>query len=450
MDQRRYIFLAVLISSFMCPFLSISVNVAIPAMAAEFGSDATSLSWAVTSFLLGSASVLLPCGRLSDILGRKRVFRTGVAAVAITSFLSGLAPSVELLVACRFLQGLSISMIFVTGMAMLVSANNPKERGRVIGYSIAATYSGLSLGPFLGGLITHYASWRLIFYLSTAILALSWWLCSKITGEWYGNREYGLDYKGSMLYFLSALSIMYGLSVYVSKPIAPILIGGGIAAGMLFMIENRRSAAPLLDFTLFRNVIFAMSNAAAFLHYSATFAISFLMSLYLQVIRGLDEVTAGTILLLQPVMMAALSPAAGRLSDNVEPRIVASTGMAITAIGIFSLSQCSRETDLYMIGAILLFIGIGFAFFSAPNSSAIMGSVSPKEFGIASSIMSMMRIFGQSMSMVLVTLLLSAYVLPASDAGYAASMETGIRKTFTIFSVICTIGVGISLMRGKR
>lgn len=450
MNQKKYIFLAVLISSFMCPFLSISINVAIPTMAAEFGSNATELGWAVTSFLLGSASVLLPCGRLSDILGRKKLFRMGVAAVAASSLLCGLSQNAEMLIASRFLQGLSIAMIFVTGMAMLVSANDPKERGRVIGYSIAATYSGLSLGPFLGGLITHYASWRLIFFISTAVLALSWWLCSKIEGEWHGNQKGGLDYRGSILYFISSLSIMYGLSVCVSEPIAPALIGTGIVAGVLFLLENRRSKAPLLDFSLFRNVIFAMSNAAAFLHYSATFAISFLMSLYLQVIRGFDEVTAGTILLLQPIMMASLSPTAGKLSDKFEPRLVASTGMGMTALGLFALSRCDIGTDLRIVGSILLFIGIGFTFFSAPNSSAIMGSVPPKEFGIASSIMSMMRIFGQSMSMVLVTLLISAYVLPAYETGYVESLESGIQKIFTIFSLICALGTGVSLMRGKR
>ncbi|MBR6268129.1 MAG: MFS transporter, partial [Selenomonadaceae bacterium] len=332
-------------------------------------------------------------------------------------------------------------MIFVTGMAMLVSANDSKERGRVIGFSIAATYSGLSLGPFLGGLITHYASWRLIFFISTAVLALSWWLCSKIEGEWHGNKKGGLDYRGSILYFISSLSIMYGLSVFVSEPLAPALIGAGIGAGSLFLLENRRSKAPLLDFSLFRNVIFAMSNAAAFLHYSATFAISFLMSLYLQVIRGFDEVTAGTILLLQPIMMASLSPTAGKLSDKFEPRLVASMGMGMTALGLFALSRCDIDTDLRIVGAILLFIGTGFAFFSAPNSSAIMGSVPPKEFGIASSIMSMMRIFGQSMSMVLVTLLISAYVLPAYETGYVESLAAGIQKIFTLFSLICAIGV---------
>ena len=450
MEQRKYIFSAVLISSFMCPFLSVAINVSIPAMAAEFQKSAIELSWAVTAFLMGSASVLLPCGRLADIIGRKKMFQTGTAAVGFVSLVCGLAANESMLIAARFAQGLSIAMIFVTGMAMLVSSHHPKERGRVIGCSVAATYSGLSLGPFLGGFITHYASWRLIFFLSAAVLTVSWQLSRRITAEWRGAPDGRFNYVGSLLYFVASLAFMYGLSVYATSPKAPLLIIGGIWMGMAFLLEEYRSESPLLDFSLFRNVIFAMSNVAALLHYSATFAISFLMSLHLQVLRNLDEITAGSILLLQPMMMAMLSPMAGRLSDKIEPRIVASIGMTMTALGIFALACLSVETPLYLVCITLLFIGMGFALFSSPNASAIMGAVSPQKFGLASSVMSMMRIFGQSMSMVLVTLLMSASVMPAVDPSYFRSLETGIQNIFSLFSIICVVGVFVSLLRGNR
>ncbi len=450
MNERRYILPAVLISSFMCPFLSVAINVSIPTMAAEFQTSTTDLSWVITALLMGAASVLLPCGRLADILGLKKMFQAGTAAVGLASFVCGLAPNESMLIAARFVQGLSLSMIFVTGMAMLVSSHNPKERGRVIGCSVAATYSGLSLGPFLGGLITHYASWRLIFFFSAAVLAVSWYLSRNITVEWRGAPGERFNPVGSLLYFAASLAFMYGLSTYVTNPDAPLLIAGGVWIAAVFLLEERRSAAPLLEFSLFRNVIFAMSNLAALLHYSATFAIGFLMSLHLQVLRGLDEITAGSILLLQPVMMAVLSPVAGRLSDKLEPRIVASTGMAMTALGIFALSRLSAGTPLYAVCAVLLFIGMGFAFFSSPNTNAIMGAVSSREFGLASSVLSMMRIFGQSMSMVLVTLLLSATVAPNTDPSYLSSLETGIRDIFLLFSGVCGAGVFVSLLRGNR
>ncbi len=450
MKQKHCIFASVLLSSFITPFLASSINVAVPAMATEFLVEPTQLSWVVTAFLLGAACALLPFGRASDILGRKKLFRIGTLFVLLTTLGAGLAPNASLLILLRFLQGISIALIFSTSMAMLVSSHAPSERGKVIGYSTAAVYIGLSLGPFLGGIITLYLGWRMIFFLTASILFGSWYMAGKIEGEWYGERGASMDYGGSVLYFLGTLSVLGGLSILGTTPFAPWLLGGGFLLSILFLWKQMQEKSPLLDIRLFRNVVFAMSNLASFLHYSSTFSISFLLSLYLQIIRGLDAVTAGSILLLQPIMMALLSPLAGSLSDKFQPRIVASAGMGLTAMGIFALSLLREDTPFSMVGAVLLLVGTGFAFFSSPNSNAIMSSVEPRQFGIASSVMSLMRILGQAMSMVLVTLLMKNYVLPELDPHYAESLSRGIRDTFHIFVLACCVGTFISMMRGKQ
>ncbi len=450
MNQERRILSAVCVSSFITPFLASSINVAVPAMASEFSVEASQLSWVVTAFLLGSSCMLIPFGRMADILGRKQLFRIGLICVFLTTLGAGFAPGKDILIFLRFLQGVSIAMIFSTGVALLVAAFPSSQRGRVMGYSTAAVYMGLSLGPFLGGAIIHYFGWRMIFFLTAVILLISWKAARGIEGEWYGSRGAVMDYGSSMLYTPGVLSLLMGLSSYGSDWYAPWLLGLGTLLLLLFFLRQHRVSSPLLDISLFRNVIFAMSNLTAFLHYSATFSVSFLLSLYLQVVRGLDEITAGSILLLQPVMMAILSPAAGGLSDKIQPRIIASIGMGITAGGIFSLSLLQGDTSFYMVGGTLLLIGTGFAFFSSPNGNAIMSSVEPKQLGIASSVMAFMRIFGQAMSMTMVTLLLRQYVLQDAGIGYRDSLLQGIQSIFQVFGFICCAGVGISLMRGKQ
>ena len=227
-------------------------------------------------------------------------------------------------------------------------------------------------------------------------------------------------------------------------------MAGGCLLFALFLLEQRFAGSPLLDLAFFRNVTFSMSNLAALLHYSSTFAISFLLSLYLQLVRGLDEMSAGLVLLLQPVVMALFSPSAGKISDRFQARLVASFGMAMTSLWIFLLSSLEKDTPFSLVGGALLVVGIGFAFFSSPNSNAIMGSVRSDQLGVASSFMAIMRIFGQAISMAVVTLLLQGYVVSGGGMeDYLASLLQGIHGILRLFAGICCVGVAVSLMRGK-
>ena len=450
MTQSKWIFLAVLITSFIGPFMGSSINIAIPSMAKEFQLPVEQLSWVVTAYLLGSASALLPFGKLADIIGRKRLYRIGIVAIIITTIGSGLAPSMDILVLFRLLQGVSLAMIFSTGMAILVSSHKPEERGKVIGYSSAAVYIGLSLGPVIGGMITQYFGWRLIFFLTAAGLVLSFAAVSKVSDEWYGDRQEKLDYVGSFLYCAASSMVLYGLSAYAEHPMVKYIFFGGVVLFGIFLLEQSRVSNPLLEMGLFHNTIFTMSNLAAMIHYSSTFALGFLLSLYLQLIRGFDASTAGLFLLLQPSMMALFSPKAGALSDRLQPRFVATSGMAMTAIGLAAFSFLTAVSPIWQIAVNLLFIGIGFAFFSSPNSNAIMGAVEPRQYGVAASVLSVMRLGGQAISMAIVTVLLSVYTVDAMSPEYLSSLLAAFHKTFEVLAVSCVLGVAASLARGKR
>ncbi len=243
---------------------------------------------------------------------------------------------------------------------------------------------------------------------------------------------------------------IYGFSKLPEKP-GWMLMTGGAAAGLLFYYAEKKTDTPVFDFRLFiRNRVFALSSVAALLHYAATAATGFFMSLYLQLVHHLDSRAAGLIMISQPLAMMILSPLAGRLSDKINPGIVASSGMALTASGIFSLCFISLGTPVAIIVLLLSIMGTGFAFFSSPNSNAVMSSVGKKHFGIASGVVGTMRVIGQSLSMGLAMMILTLYTgkQTVSEVHPDAFLK-GMRTAFFIFSLLCILGIIASLARNN-
>lgn len=451
LDDRRAAFAACTAASFLTPLMASSVNLALPAISREFSMDALSLSWVATSFLLAAAMFLVPFGRLADIYGRKRVFIYGMILFTLFSFLCGFASSGSMLIALRALQGLGAAMIFATSMAILTSAYPAAERGRVLGVNVAAVYSGLSIGPFVGGMLTQYFGWRSIFYVNALIgLLVCILVVWKLRSEWAESRGEPFDIPGSIIYTVSLTFLMIGFSRLPGMTGAwSILAGVGGLFG--FAAWERKTSKPLLDISLFaKNVVFAFSNLAALINYSATSAVTFLISLFLQYIKGLDPQHAGFILVAQPLMMAIVSPLAGRLSDSVEPRIVASIGMGIICVMLALLAFIGSGTSLVLLTVYLLLLGFGFALFSSPNTNAVMSSVERRWYGVASATLGTMRLTGQMLSMGIVMLMFAVTmgntrITPEYYGAFLQSMQ----MAFIIFSVLCVIGIFASLARGR-
>ena len=335
--DKRVVLLVAATASFLTPFMATSINIALPSIGREFSINAVALGWVTTAYLLAAAMFLVPLGRLADIRGRRKVFLAGMVGYTVVSFLCTLSTSEAMLIALRALQGFTDAMMFGTSTAIVTSVYPPERRGRALGIIVASVYSGSALGPFIGGFLTQAAGWRSIFWLTTLlgalVVALTLW---KMRGEWAEARGQRMDVIGSVLYGLGLLGIMYGFRLLPSvNGVVPLAAGAAVLAA--FVVRENRTDSPVLDMSLFRrNVVFALSNLAALINYAATYALSFLLSLYLQYIKGLGPRSAGLVMLAQPVMMALFSPLAGRLSDRVEPRIVASAGMAMSAAGLFS------------------------------------------------------------------------------------------------------------------
>lgn len=449
-QAARRLFGAVLITSFIGPFGTSGMNVAVPAIGREFGAAANEVSWLLFGFLLGSVMFILPTGRVADIFGRRKIYYIGQWLFSLSFLAGAFASSIGMLNIIRFIEGSVMSLSFGTGMALLVSSHPASERGRVIGYSAASTYSGLSLGPVISGFLCEWAGWRSIFLVTAAAVLISVWLLRGIRQEWYGDKGARFDFKGSFCYMAAAPLLLCGLSKIADGEAGKIMLALGILGMLLFAFIEYKSKYPCLDIRIFRgNRVFTFSNLAAMLHYSATFAISFLMSLYLQLVLGFSASEAGGIILLQPVVMALLSPKAGALSDRLHPGKVASVGMAITCLGLLLMSFLDASTPVWQTGLVLMLVGLGFALFSSPNNNAIMGAVPPKYYGTTSSLLSTMRLFGQSISMAIVTMLMAWCGVQSLSSGGDGQLLYAIQMNFRVFCLISLTGIGMSLVRNK-
>ena len=448
--EKSALFVATL-TSFMGPFTISSVNVALPTIQVEFVADAVALSWVATSFLLAIAVFLVPFGKVADIYGRKKIFVRGVALYTVSSLLAVFSFSIKVLIFMRVMQGIGSAMFVTTGMAIITSIFPPSRRGRAIGIYVSAVYIGLSVGPFAGGFLTRYLGWRSIFAAVVPFGAISIYMTMRyLKGEWADARGEKLDMRGSVLYGVSILVLIYGASL-LPRPVAVYLMIAGLVGLAIFVRLELRIPHPVFEVKLFnQNRLFTFSSLAALINYSATFALTFLLSLYLQYIKGIPPQYAGSILIAQPIVMAIFSPLAGRLSDNIEPRRLASAGMFITAIGLFFFVFLSSNTSKLMIVFILAFLGFGFALFSSPNMSAIMGSVGKRYLGIASGTVATMRLLGQMFSMAIAMVVFAIFIgrEPISPANYSEFLQS-VRVSFLIFALLCALGILFSLMRGE-
>jgi EmrB/QacA subfamily drug resistance transporter len=448
--ERRAVLVAAMVAAFLIPFSGSALNLAVPLIARDFNMHSEAANWILTVYLISSAVALVPLGRAGDLLGRRRVFAVGFFSFFIFSLLCGFASGPVSLLVLRGLQGISGAAIFGTSMALLTSVYPASERGRVLGLNVASVYTGLSVGPVAGGFLTHNLGWRSVF-IATALLGVPALLFVHRLRTHRDESGKGIFDVASVLLYVGGLAaLMHGMATLRSVDLAPVVAIAGAALITGFVARQFRSSKPLVELRVFRNPVFALSNLAALIHYSATFASGYLVSLYLQIVKGVSPQRAGLVLLIQPVLMALLSPVSGRMSDRVQPRLLASAGMGLTFLGLALFAFLQPDTPTAVIMLNLAFIGMGFALFSSPNTNAVMSSVERADYGVAASVLGTMRLLGQAFSMVLVNLFFSmrlgrAALAPENAAPLLASMKLG----YVFFALLCLVGIAPSLARGR-
>ncbi len=442
----------VAVTSFMSTFLISSVSIALPAIEKSFGLDAVSLSWIMTAYLLSTAMFLLPLGRWGDLKGIRKLFKLGIIIFTLSSIGCALSPTGGWLTAFRFLEGISAALASTSGPAILVSTFEPQKRGQVLGISVSAVYLGLAFGPFAGGMLTEHFDWRAIFVAASALGVIMAILTFLFLGvdEKIEAKNRTINFRDTLIYMLGLMALVYGSSeIPLIKGWIFLLMG--VIALIFFWFSETKSANPIIETKLFTtNRLFAFSNLAALINYSATFAIIFLLSLYLQKTQALSPQQAGLILISQPIVMALFSPIAGRLSDRIHARYLSTIGMTMCTIGLIAFSQLTTTTPIWQIVAILIWVGLGFAFFSSPNMNTIMSSVNKAQYGLASGSAATMRVLGQIVSMTIATLFFAVLfdnhaIETVSNLLFMKAINWG----FATFSAISIAGIYFSYNRGE-
>jgi EmrB/QacA subfamily drug resistance transporter len=445
-------------ASFIFPFMASTVNVALPSLGKELSLDTAALGWIATAYLLSSAALLVPFGRIADIYGRKRIFSLGVAIFTVSSLLAGMAGSVSMLISCRVFQGIGGAMLAGTGVALLTTVFPANERGKVLGIIVAASYLGLSLGPVLGGLLTQHLGWRSIFFagalLGLLVLGVVLW---KLKGEWRGAKGERFDFAGSIVYVLGLVALVYGFTLLERSSGmwlgVGLILGGAIGLGAFVWWEMRVNS-PVLDISLFKNSrAFTLSNLAALINYSGTYAVTLLTSFYLQYrpTNPFDAQDAGLIMAAMPAVQAIFSPLTGRLSDRIEPRLIASAGMVLNTVGLTLFIFLNEETSLKLIIGNLVLIGFGYALFVSPNTNAVMSSAPRTAYGVASATLATMRQVGMVLSMGIAMLMFALYNIADVQITpqYYPLFQASMRASFIVFAILCFGGMFASLARGK-
>ncbi|MBP7508241.1 MAG: MFS transporter [Prolixibacteraceae bacterium] len=438
-------------ASFMNPFMLSAINITLPDIQKYFNCSASTLSWISNAFLIANAIVLLPFSKAADMWGRVKIFEYGLFTFTIFTFLAAFSPNITFLIVMRIFQGIGAAFMHVTSLAIVTSVYPPEKRGVALGLNIGAVYAGLSMGPFIGGLLTNIGGWKFVFIsvvpLGIFAILLSVFNLRKI----HIDKSTGkFDLTGSLIYAVVIFCVVFGGGkILTSKGLLIFIFG--IIAGVWFFIYENKQESPIFNIRLFKGSrMFAFSNMAALIHYSATFSIGFMLSLYLQFVKGLSPRDAGLILIAQPIVMAITAPLTGRLSDKIRPGILASSGMFITLAGLLALTFIGSETSMTVIIGILLFIGLGFGLFSSPNTNAIMGSVDKKNYGVATGLTASMRVLGQTFSMMIATIFISLFLGKMQLSQENSDLFLKCMKIcFSIFTALCIPGVWFSLQRNK-
>ena len=409
-SRQRGVLFAVAATQFAAPFMISSVGVVLPTIGQDLQASGVALSMVESVFLGVSAMCLLAFGRASDLMGRNWIFTTGLIVFCLSTVVLGFSPSINVMICLRAVQALGGAMQVSTGLAILMDQYPREERGRVLGITMACIYLGLSTGPFTGGYVAQVLGWRWLFFLGVipclaalaqAFRALKWD---------YRRLEVPFDYAGALT-SMACIGLLLVGGANMDTVYGPPILAAALVALIVFLrIESRREN-PLLDLGLFRgNADFSYGNLLQFLNYSATFGLTFLMSLYLQLGHGMTPLQAGTILIVQPLVQSVLSPLSGRLADRLPPEPLVAAGMLMSMTGLGWAATFNADTSMVSVVAMLSLMGMGIALFVSPNMKTIMDSVPPKSFGVATAVTGQLRIVGMTVSMVAISVAISILV----------------------------------------
>lgn len=348
--------------------------------------------------------VHVPAGQISGKFGVKKSLLAGIIVYLIGSIGGCLSFSTESFLLFRIVQGIGVSFLNVSSMAMVVQAVKPQNRGKALGVTVTGVYLATSLSPVIGGFLVHNLGWRSLFYFVIPFLVLCMILMAvKIPQEWKTYENQPIYKLGSILWGIGILTFIYGFTSLVNTR-GVILTIVGIIILCIFGVYELKQSFPVFNLNLFKNNKFTSSNIAALCSYFAIMVVTTILNYHFQYVRGWDAQMSGLILVITPIIMAVMAPNTGKLSDRIHPQKLAAVGIGIAAVSLGILIFLNEGTPLFVVVLAMILQGIGMGLFSSPNMNAIMSSVPPKYAPTASASQATMRTIGQTMSLGLLTL----------------------------------------------
>ncbi len=448
--QKTALFVA-MVTSFMAPFMSAALNLSVTDISTQFNAPVGISTWVVNAYTLSTAAFSACMGSLADLRGRRKMILVGCIAFAATSALCALSPSIYLLVAFRFLTGISAAVVLAANVPLMLLYFTPQVKGRMLGISVSAVFVGLALGPTLGGVLNDTLGWRAIFVLGIVLSMLAFAFCLRLKDD-SKEASASFDHRGNTLYVIAIMLLMLGLTELTTQQWGPLVLCAGVLVLVVFVLFEWRCERPMLHVRLFtKSRAYGFSNLATMLNFAAVFAVSYTMAIYLQNVKGLDAAVAGLILIAQPLAQVVLAPVSGRLSDRFAPAAIATVGVALCTCSLGMLLTLTADTPLWFIVTALVVLGIGLGAFSAPNNNAILSCVDRSHYSEANATVSTMRGIGQTASLAFASLMLSSSlgstIFSESDPQV---LTAAIAQIMFVCFVLSVLTIAASLVRNKR
>lgn len=444
------------------------VVIGLPVVAASLHADAEQAIWFTQAYIIGSTVALLFLGRVSDMVGRVKVYNLGFAIFTAGSLLTSLSPSPYFFIAARIFQGLGSAALFSNSAAIITDAFPRGELGNALGINSVAFRAGSMFGLTLSGLILAFFDWRYLFYVNIPVgIFGTLWAHRRLHEQIKPEKSAAMDWLGFVTFtaFISSLLLALTFAAYglgeTSEVAAFALVS---AAGLvLFVIVERRHSNPLLDLGLLRIREFTGGVVAQLVNAMAWGAFILLISLYLQLVQGLSPLQAGIAIIPFDVTLLLVAPLSGRLSDRFGTRPFATAGLGVISVSLVAMSTLSPGTPYSTLLAFLLLGGAGMGLFMSPNMSSIMGAVPPHRRGVASGLRATFFNIGFTISFNIVILVLTFYLpyalitqIISSQGSAAATIADRARfsgaldNVFLVLAVINTTAIVPSLLRGRR
>jgi EmrB/QacA subfamily drug resistance transporter len=456
-SRKWYVMASVAMGIFLATVDGSIINLALPTLVREFGTDFATVQWVVLAYLLTLTTLMVSVGRLGDMIGKKPVYNVGFVIFTICSLLCGLSPTVYWLVGFRTLQAIGASMTAALGTAILTESFPPTERGKALGIGGTVVSVGIVAGPTLGGLIIDALSWRWVFFVNLPIGLLGTLMVMRFVPNIKPAGGQRFDYWGALTLLVSLLSLLLALTAgqrlgFGDRRILFLFASWALFTAVFIFVEWR-SEQPMIDLRLFQSRLFSVNLTTGFITFIAIAGTIILMPFYLENVLGYGTRQVGLLLAAVPVGMGVVAPISGSLSDRFGTRPITVVGLAMLAVSYYAISTLSTQTSAagYMLR--FLPLGIGMGIFQSPNNSAIMGTAPRERLGVVSSLLAITRTLGQTTGIAVLGAVWASRVfhhagaaLPGgATAASAVAQVAGLQDTFLgdVFLISAALALGI-------